>query len=60
VTEWNDSVLSLFVEKCGGNCALTAMTVLFGEATGRADSVRERWQGTLGALFPETATTAAR
>jgi uncharacterized protein YndB with AHSA1/START domain len=52
VAGWNDSLLSLFVEKFGGKCSLTLMAVLFGPSRERADGVRDQFEQLAGRLFP--------
>jgi uncharacterized protein YndB with AHSA1/START domain len=51
VAGWNDSLLSLFVEKWGGKCSLTLTAVLFGPATERASAVRQELEQLAGRLF---------
>ena len=52
VENWNDALLSLFAEKCGGHCGLTIMCVVFGDAAPQAGAMQERWRDLVGRLFP--------
>ena len=59
VSEWNDAILSLFVENCGGSIGLTITCVLFGDATARAEDLRGRITSVAADLFPEPASVSA-
>ena len=59
VEEWNNALLALFVESCGGGVPLTIMCVLFGEATRRAEALRGKLAGAAARLFPEAAGAPA-
>lgn len=59
VEGWNDALLGLFVEKCGGKCGLTVMSILFGDRAAQADAYRTAWSGALDRVFPEAATAGA-
>lgn len=59
ISEWNDSVVSLFVEGCGGTLMLTVMCILFGDAAGRAEELHTKLATSMDGLFPGKETASA-